>query len=644
MNKTTITIPFAVESGDGESRWIRLEQVEIPDEGVTMEQAAELVDEIYGINPCEDGLGNGGEATDEDALPEEKEFLDMARDKLSLDMCDEGASATWEAEVDVFRSHQDDGYSLQGERVEVGETMPMSKMVTETVEANGASIELAWPYADGITVSGAGATVRDVRGSTLNLAAPVRGRVRIRYRAVWDRVKITVRKGAAAGQGGGPLVGFAFVSGGSSQKRDSRENDGASVVAFWRDLAAECSLTRPPEDEQEIDAAEIERLCKGPDTDWHVAGECWQTVEKYDLCNCSGREAPDVESEDVDAPCPEGVRPGSFLGVVREFGEYVDCEGEDDEGLNDPEFYKAHCCEDNPRADLPRCRETREANRGGAEIESGPEHWKNIYGESVRLIAVTPEGGRCGETVKIWAVPDELLGPPVVPERLTVTSGQLFTVTVIYGGRAPFTWATPSGVTLTGTAAYGFMGVFQADSRFVGGVLVVTDACGRQAECRLQGTCREWIQVNINCSFIEHFECRICGSDAIPDKPYHRNNDLLINGYLSETFVNRYRQDPRFEKHCKHYLFSENEDFIIYGALEAVDLTDCMVVDRDYPPLHSGDWGGILFSDYNDFLPPGYFSEYEHDAQNEIDLHKYLNPGHEVRFLFNLERINARDC
>ena len=372
MSDPTLTISFADESGDGETRWLRMEQVEIPDEGVTMAQAAELVDALYGINACEDGLGNGGKAADEDALPDEETYLDMARDKLSLDMCDEtaSASASWEAEVDVFRSHQDDGYSLEGERVTVGEAAIVEKTVTETLEVNGASCDLSWPYAGDIAVSGAGAAVADVRGSTVNFAAPVRGRVRVAYRAVWERVKLTVLKGAAAG---GTLAGLAFVSGGAGGTRtSSREEDAASVVAFWRDLAAECSLTRPPADDQDVDRAELERLC-GRRTDWHVTGECWETVERYDICNCSGAEAPNPRSADADAPCPEGVRPGSWLGRRRELEGHVDCEGEGEEGLNTREFYEAHCCEGRFRENLPRCRETREAYRGGAEIENGPE-------------------------------------------------------------------------------------------------------------------------------------------------------------------------------------------------------------------------------------------------------------------------------
>ena len=527
-----LSIPFADEAGDGEARWIRLEQVEMPDEGVTMEDAAELIDELYGINACEDGLGNGGEEADEEDLPEEEEFLDMASERLGLDICDQGESATWEAEVDVFRSHRDDGYSLQGERIEVGATTPMSKTVTETVEVSGASYDLQWPYGGGIVVSAG--RVKEVRGSTINFAAPVRGRVRISYTAVWDRVKLTVRRGAASADANGvSLAGVFDVFDGAAKSRE--DDSAASVVAFWRDLAAECALTRPPEDEQEIDQAEIERLCNRK-VDWHVEGECWQTIEIYNLCNCSGLEAPDApEPVDEDAPCPEGTSPGAFLGVVRRLGEYVDCEGEDEEGLNDPEFFTAHCCEEKQYSQLPRCRETREPNRGGKEIENGPEHWKSLYGENVRLTPVTPEGG-CGEIIKIWAVPKKVEGPPELPEKLRVGSNQTFSVTVLRGGRPPFTWITPDRVTHLGDAAMGFMGVFKTDSSFRKGILMVKDVCGRTAECLLDAC--GWIRLFSAERHQRDLVLDAYGIDIFnpPGQPYIYDTDILCDAFPSRCY------------------------------------------------------------------------------------------------------------
>lgn len=557
MNTITLTIPFAAEgAGDGESRWIRLEQVEIPDEAATMEQAAELIDALYGIEPCEDGLGNGGEEADEEELPEEADFLDMAKERLELDICDRGESATWDAEVDVLRSHQDDAYNLQSERVEVGEITPMSKTVTETVELDGATCDLQWPCGGEVGVSAG--EVKEVRGSTVNFAAPVKGRIRISYRAVWDRVKLKVRRGAAANSGGGVSLAGVLAASGGSTKTSSRDEDAASVVAFWRDLAAECSLNRPPEDDQDIDRAEIERICN-PKRSYHLAGECWQRTEHYNLCNCSGREAPNPpEPEDIDAPCPEGTAPGAFLGTIRELGEYVDCPGED-EGLADGEFFRAHCCKEGIRFDLPRCEITREPWQGGEEIEGGPERYKAIYGESVRLTAVTPEGGRCGELIRHWAVPEPLPGPPELPEKLNVRPGQAFSVSILRGGRPPFVWTPPAGVRHLGDAAMGFMGLFRADDDFRGGWLTVTDACGRSTGCMLRGFCR-WTWVHLG---IEH-------PDMLPDRPYDYDPEYPLDTIPPSAMWDR-----------QHITFSANKLYFFSSLPEAWTPGDADYIDID---------------------------------------------------------------
>lgn len=536
-DRPALTITLGEQAGDGESHWLRLEQVRMADEGATMEQAAALIDALYGIEPCSGGMGTGGEEEDEDALPEESEFLEKAREILKLGAC--GESGVWDAEVDVYRSHQTDGYSLQGERITVGETTPMRRAVTETVELDGASYDLQWPYGGDISVSG-GAVVLDVRGSTVNFSSQVRGLMRIRYTAVWDRVKVRVRP-AALGQGD-PLAGLHYVAG--PPQKPTRDDEAASVVAFWRDLAAECALTRPTLDDQGVDLAEIERLCNRK-IGWHFEGDCWATRETYNVCNCSGREAREAPAPvDAPAPCPDGVRTDTFLGTIREMGEYVACPGEDDEGLNTEEFFREHCCEDDMYSPLPRCRETREEHRGGEGIEHGPEHWQNIYGPSVRLIPITPEGGRCGELIKTWNVPDPLR-PPVLPEKMTVDRNETFTVSILSGGRPPFRWSTPPGVSHIGDASGGFIGIFRANSLFRGGLLTVIDACNRTATCRLLGEC---LKENLFRPITGNYRATPRDYQAIkdalginifdpPEQPYTIDVDFMCSGHTGMEHI-----------------------------------------------------------------------------------------------------------
>lgn len=489
--KAALTIPFGVVAPGGESHWIRLRQVAMRDDGVTLAQAAELVDALYDIEPCDGGMGNGGEAAKKDAAPDRATLLDKARNILKLGLCD-GPSSVWETEVDVMRSHQADGYSLQGARIEVGEAVTMRRVVVETVELDGASHDLQWPYGGDIKVSG-GAVVADVRGSTIRFARPVRGRCRIRYTTVWDRVKIKVRRYDKLPDAS--IYAVSVPPGAAKPDRERERDDSAAVVAFWCDLAAECALTRPPaEDDQGLSWAEIERICN-PQINYHLVGDCWQTIERYNICNCSGREAPDAPApEEVDVPCPERVAPGAFLGTVRELGEYVDCDKEN-EGLADRDYYYRYCCEEPTYDPLPRCRETREVFRGGEEIERGPEYWQGIYGADTRLVPVVPEGGICGEIIRKWRVPSErdcgssiggddceTAPDPKLPKLKIVAPNSEFELTVS-GGKGPFTWHPPHRIKSESPdgARTVHVAFNAADSA---ADITVTDACGRSATCR----------------------------------------------------------------------------------------------------------------------------------------------------------------
>lgn len=456
--RTSLGIQIAPETGDAESRWLRLVPVEQQDQAATLAQAAELIDALYGIDACgADDLGTGGAAASDPI--EQDEFLATARERL--DLCRD--KTYWEAEVDILRSHQGDGYSLECGDAAVVETAPVSRTVTETVEMDGsAALDLAWPYAGSLSVSGA--VVRDVRGSTVNFARPVRGRVRLTYRTIYDRVRV----------------------------RAAMRITEAALVAFWRDLAAECAVSPPPADDS-IDAAALGRICNSRGS-MHLVGDCWERVERYSICNCSGREAPEVVEETAPAPCPEGTAPNTVLGTTREMAGYVDCDRET-EDLADPGYYLDKCCEP-PTRMLPRCREMREPYRGGAEIEHGPDYYKNIYGESVVLTAVSPEGG-CGEIVRNWQVaardcgdtppPGDCAGtpPPILPVLRIVAPGMTAELSVT-GGLGPFTWSGAQLADLVGVSQDSRTAFFHISDEFGATRVTVTDACGRQAACRLR--------------------------------------------------------------------------------------------------------------------------------------------------------------
>lgn len=440
LDRLSVSLLFG-EATEQEARWLRLEQVEPEDEAADLEQAADLIDALYGIDACaaDDRAGDGGgAAADDEALPSREGFLGLALERLAPALCAE--SGWWTAELDVLRSHRESGYSLESERCRIGETLIMRHEVVEDVEMAGAAAhDLDWPYDGDLRVSGAAgdADVAGIAGSTVRFGGPVQGRVRLRYRALYDRVRIHVPTRPAAN--GAPQA------------------EPAAVVCFWENLAAQCELRRPAADES-VEARERERLCD-PERKYKLVGECWEEHERYDTCLCSGRDAPDPVVEIVDAPCPEGTAPGAYLGKVREQGAAAICAGEGD-GLDDPDYYEEQCC-DPPKegAILPPCEETREPYRGGAEIEHGPEYWKSLYGPDTRLVAVAPEDGLCGELVRRWRVEArdcggggeepsddcETVSLPKIPEETVVAAGMPFVVRVS-GGKPPYRWRSNAPV------------------------------------------------------------------------------------------------------------------------------------------------------------------------------------------------------
>lgn len=424
-----------------ESRWIRLEQLQPEDESLTVAEAAQAIDELFGIEPCEQGLGGGGEATeyDEDGLPserpEETRFDRVMRGVMGEELC--GQAQYWHADVLVLRSHRAPGYTLRSESAELVRTSLVRKRVQESVDfGGGTSADLGWPYAGDLSGIPAGIEAR-VLGSTVNLSAPA-DHLTLSYSSEYEQVRLRV-----------PVVEQPETN---EQDRLQRpELPGAAVVAFWGGLAAACELS-PPEQDESVSQDELEQFCRGADTGYGLGGpkNCWQTLEHYSLCNCSRRKTG-TWSELVAATCPEGTPPGThYLGSRGKLDGYVYCEGEEDE-VNDPEYYEAKCCTPPPRP-LPRCRKTYAVYHGGAAIEGGAASWRSIYGANVRLVPVSPKGGVCGELITEWQVDSKNCCEDI--ERLkphpnnptTISPGSAVWLQVEDGKPVPLKWTATGGL------------------------------------------------------------------------------------------------------------------------------------------------------------------------------------------------------
>lgn len=442
-----------LESGDGESRWLRVEQVETGNAHLTVAEAAELIDSLFDLEPCDDGMGGGGEEADPDKDPDAGKFdSKMAALLREAGLCNR--SGGWKTEVDVFRSHkQPANYELRGERVTVEATRPMRGSKRQIVEVSGAVIELEWPYDGGLQGIPEGVKWK-VRGSTVNLDRPINGRLVLRYNAWWERVTLNITYvGVVEDRKIDDMIRMLAVSGGASDRAlGENKPTAAAVVAFWGDLAAACELEPPEEDPNGADV-DVDEVC-GEDEDdqehdWTDTG-CWKTIHHYKRCNCSYAKFDEWE-EQVPAPC-DGASSGAQVGYEEKFGGFGGCEGEEDE-VHDPEYYKKRCCR-YPTKTLPRCRKSYAIYNGGQKIDGGPEHWRNIYGENVVMVPVLPESGVCGERVTEWNVPqkdccegvDPLSPDPDNPVAIR-TPGQLYGVEV-QGGKdeVEFRWKTSGGI------------------------------------------------------------------------------------------------------------------------------------------------------------------------------------------------------
>lgn len=426
--KTGVSINFTPGATGEASRWLRLEQVQEEPQTATLADAARLIDTLFETDPCVQGSeGSGGQASSEKDIPDEEEFLAAAQATVLGDLCKEDDH--WTAQVDVFRSHQSPGYRLISETALIGASKVMHQTRIERKDLDkAASLDLEYPYYRGISVSGA--EVARVQGSTVIFAQLVTGAVTISYKSVWTRVFVHV-----------PLV---------ADDKGQIKAEAAAVACFWAELAAGCELTRPEEDDG-LDAMEREKMCRKGGSTGHLGGDCWKTIEHYARCQCSGTEAPGRGwRETVAVSCPKGVAPGAHLGTARKLDGYVWCEGEKDEKLSDPEYFKKRCCKP-PHRPLPICRKTYANYSGGEEISGGPQSYIDVYGPGTVLTAVSPKEG-CGELVHEWNVPQKnccnditpLSPSPGNPEEFH--AGESHEICVLDGKPGELKWTASGGL------------------------------------------------------------------------------------------------------------------------------------------------------------------------------------------------------
>lgn len=429
-----------------ENRWIKTVQEEQAlSEAATVAEVARLIDQLYGLDACVQGLSGGGEAADETNTPAEETF-DSAAAAFMGNLCE--SDEYWIAHILVMVSHPllPERPVLQTESAEIVATEPVQRRVSETVEVSSgqSSFDLAWPYAGSLSINLPAGITASVKGSTLNLSRPLPStrHLRLSYQTSYQRVSLRVPVEQASPE---PDTSIAR---GTPQE--------AALIAFWGTLASLC-VPEPPERDESSQTA-IDKLCSRRYSGHTKDKECTRTVEYYKRCKCSGTEAlGESRQEQEDCSCGK-KKPGSHMGLERRLEGYTDCD-EKDEELADPEYYREQCCKP-PAQALPTCREERAEHKGGEEIEGGPAYYQALYGPDVRMEAITPAGGSCGEKIRQWLVePLDCCSEVEQPLRahpdnpIKVGKGERIFLRVLGGRRAlpgqedhPLKWTATGGL------------------------------------------------------------------------------------------------------------------------------------------------------------------------------------------------------
>jgi hypothetical protein len=136
---------------------------------------------------------------------------------------------------------------------------------------------------------------------------------------------------------------------------------------------------------------------------------CYEDVSYVYRCQCSGEEAYQYTEYEVEVQCPPDIRCqfgaskcSAFMGHRTVLGGYVDC-GETSGGLDDPDYRNQVCCDS--VASLPKCRTTYSKNSGGVGLDPAvEEQYRRLYGDRLRLVAVSPDDGDCGVTKTVIEV------------------------------------------------------------------------------------------------------------------------------------------------------------------------------------------------------------------------------------------------
>jgi hypothetical protein len=504
--KTTATLSLTLGStGFGtEGFWFRLEQVKPKDDIATVADAAELIDKLFGIEPCDQGTGKGSDPIETspdtgDPVPPVAvdEFLALVGETVEIDACVDNPDFDWTAEVDVVRSHPTIPYTLQCPPATILSTRKITETRTVPLLFDGAaSMDLPYPVLGAVSGywsswSGASAPGWTISGGTLFLEAACSGQLNLSYPTEYDRVSVRI-----PGKDG--------------------ERQSAEVIGFWRRSAEMITLDPPEIDETAVnDPVLCARNTRGNVEEGdREQTTCFEYVEQVTRCQCSGREVK-TETVEQQLDCPPGAGAGSHLAGTRSVTkEYIDCGENSSEHIANsmykvamPSYYEEVCCFP-PNHALPQCPVMHRVWQPSANIKPSKEYYEDLYGENIRFVPVIPREGNCGEV----EIRQEITGNccDVAPElewdytrsfnvAAPSTSGTIYLI----GGMGPYHvevtgtgfWLDAAHSAKSGNFAYKAIDIFLASNACGSCLVSIADQCGNFIIEHVRSSAGSWLQV-----------------------------------------------------------------------------------------------------------------------------------------------------
>ena len=540
----TLVIPFRARKGPvlpGESWWLRIVPVELEPDTASVSEVADLLDDLYGLEPCNPDLdqqgGKGQEvdpATGKDKPPvEEDEFRAKVAEHLDFLACQVNDRGDYEAQVKIYRSHPSEPYKLVvlggGEVVQ---TIKIQEEVTvaATVDKQW-SLDLGMPVLSGMSATWGGTVYTDagpepgpeitVNGSVLSFGAEVTGRITATFRTEYDLV--TVR-----------------IDGDDGQPRPAR------LVAFYHNLAWEGDVDPPNVPDE--DPANVACPGEGPGAARCAEHTCWKHVHHYSRCACTGKTVGEYDEAPQQVPCPddwcfgydgENLHEHVFDGYVAGVEGCPETTGR----VWDPAYYEQVCCQP-PEVDLPRCKVVRRRATGGKEIEGGVQAAKRKYGPNARFVAVTPSDGDCGTITVRQQIIARNCCDEVEPlawdydNSATVVAPSSFCYVFVLGGKLPIDvklrgagfWLDENFTIRDGQLNSRTITIYTDEDACGTASIYVTDGCTSVSE-ELKSTVGKWdgTEIDLNdCPFTGH---------AVYSEGEFSNRYTITNGNSTKKLV-----------------------------------------------------------------------------------------------------------